>query len=287
MGASVVASDDNAPSGRSAQRPLPGAAGRRREPVAPALEHAPAHGTDLLDEPVRFGAANPALLALLRQLRLLARDSEGTFISLHRGQVVCDRDEIFQYVYFPLTARFAYECVLDDGRSIELASAGDDSFAGWPLITGGNSMPFRTTVSVAGMAFCCTASALSACLLAEPSLETRMLDCIHVLFAEISQRAACIKLHTVDQQVACCLLTLHDRSAYTTLDISAASLARALGVTDRSVRSALRRLVSDGIVASPRGAVSILDRARLEARSCECYRVLRSFYRHPQGDGTR
>lgn len=280
----MVASDDNARSGRGAQRPRPGAAGRKRESVDAAPQHASAHGTHLLDEPARFGAANPALPALLRQLHLLGRDSEGTFITLHRGQVVCDRDEDFHYVYFPLTARLAYECVLDHGRAIELASAGDDSFAGWPLITGGSSTLFRTTVSVAGIAFCCTASAFSACLLAEPSLETRMLDRIHVLFAEISQKAACVKFHTVDQQVACRLLTLHDRSADTTLDVSAATLARALGVTDRSVRSAVRRLADDGIVASPHGAVSILDRARLEARSCECYRVLRSFYRAPQSD---
>jgi CRP-like cAMP-binding protein len=273
----VATSDDKAPSWRDARASVRSSTGDRLNTTGSVSAPTPDHA--LVDEPARFGATNPALLALLRRLRLLARETEGTYVTLQRGQVVFDRHEICHHAYFPLTARFAYECVLNDGRSVELTTAGDDAFVGWPLLTGADSMPFRTTVSVSGTAFCCTASALGACLQAEPELETRLLDCVRGLLAELSQRAACIKLHTVDQQIACRLLTLHDQSADAAPMVSISSVARALGVTDRSVRAVLRDLADEGIVATHHGTVSTLDRSRLEARSCECYRLLRAFYR--------
>ena len=51
-----------------------------------------------------------------------------------------------------------------------------------------------------------------------------------------------------------------------------------LGARRASVTEALRPLQKAGVVRSHRGRIAILDRAALEARSCECYFIVRDEY---------
>jgi hypothetical protein len=55
-------------------------------------------------------------------------------------------------------------------------------------------------------------------------------------------------------------------------------LAAMLGARRASVTDALRPLQEEGLVKSHRGRIAILDGAGLEARSCECYFVVRDEY---------
>ncbi|HEY3598174.1 MAG TPA: hypothetical protein VGL08_11780 [Paraburkholderia sp.] len=228
---------------------------------------------------VRFADYDGVLNVLSRRLHLLERVDDFVCIDLQAGQVVCDCNETFHHVYFPLTARFAHECVLEDGRSIELVTIGRNGFAGWPVITRSGSMPFRTVVASSGTAFRCSETALLACLKEEPWVEARLLQYVELMFAEILQMAACARLHSIEQQVACRLLALADRCESDTVDTSAVTVARALGVTARSVRSALHALGATEIVTHDRSGVVIKKRAMLEQHSCECYRVLKALYR--------
>jgi CRP-like cAMP-binding protein len=247
---------------------------------------APAQMTHASEPPapgVRFADYDSVLTVLSRRLHLLERVDDFVCLDLHAGQVVCDCNEIFHHVYFPLTARFAHECILDDGRSIELATIGRNGFAGWPVITRSGSIPFRTIVTSSGTAFRCSEAALLACLKEEPWVEARMLQYIETMFAEMSQMAACARLHSIEQQVSCRLLSLADSNRSATVATSAVALARALGVTARSVRSALHMLGAARIVTHDRHGVTIQQREALEQRSCECYRVLRALYRSSDG----
>ena len=55
-------------------------------------------------------------------------------------------------------------------------------------------------------------------------------------------------------------------------------LALMLGARRASVTEALRPLQKEGLVRSHRGVITILDGAGMEARSCECYAVVRDEY---------
>jgi hypothetical protein len=228
---------------------------------------------------MRFGDYDSVLTQLSRRLHLLERVDDFVCIDLHAGQVVCDCNEVFHHVYFPLTARLAHECILDDGRSIELVTIGRSGFAGWPIVTHTGSMPFRTIVTASGTAFRCSEASLLACLKEEPWVEARMLHYVELVFAEMSQMAACTRLHSIEQQVACRLLTLADSCSALRIETSAVTLSRALGVTARSVRSALHAMGMAGVLSHDRHGVLIQQRAALEQRSCECYRVLKALYR--------
>ncbi len=237
------------------------------------------HASEPQTSGVRFADYDSVLTVLSRRLHLLERADDFVCIELQAGQVVCDCNEVFHHVYFPLTARFAHECILDDGRSIELVTIGRSGFAGWPVLTRSGSMPFRTVVTSSGTAFRCSEAALLACLKEEPWAEARMLHFVELIFAEMSQMAACARLHSIEQQVACRLLALADGCGADNMDASTVSIAGALGVTARSVRSALHALGAAGIVTHDRSGVVIEKRAALEQRSCKCYRVLKALHR--------
>jgi len=51
-----------------------------------------------------------------------------------------------------------------------------------------------------------------------------------------------------------------------------------LGVRRESVTASALKLQKAGLIQYRRGHISVLDRAGLEARSCECYWVVRQAY---------
>jgi Mn-dependent DtxR family transcriptional regulator len=62
-------------------------------------------------------------------------------------------------------------------------------------------------------------------------------------------------------------------------------IANMLGVRREGVTEAAGKLQADGLIEYSRGRITILDRARLEARVCECYAVVKKEYDRllPQG----
>ena len=51
-------------------------------------------------------------------------------------------------------------------------------------------------------------------------------------------------------------------------------IANMLGVRREGVTQAAGRLQEDGIIRYSRGTITVLDRPKLEARVCECYRLV-------------
>jgi hypothetical protein len=52
-------------------------------------------------------------------------------------------------------------------------------------------------------------------------------------------------------------------------------IANMLGVRREGVTASAGNLQEDGLIRYSRGRITILDRARLEKRVCECYAVVR------------
>jgi DNA-binding transcriptional regulator YhcF (GntR family) len=70
----------------------------------------------------------------------------------------------------------------------------------------------------------------------------------------------------------------HDRSAGDRFPLTHEFLAQMVGVNRSTVSLILRRLQQAGLIRSQRGAITVLDRAGLEAMSCECYGIIRRHF---------
>jgi CRP-like cAMP-binding protein len=79
----------------------------------------------------------------------------------------------------------------------------------------------------------------------------------------------------VDQQLCRWLLLSLDRLNSNKLNMTQELIANMLGVRREGVTDAAGKLQKLGVIEYRRGKITVLDRARLEALSCECYEVVK------------
>ncbi len=100
-----------------------------------------------------------------------------------------------------------------------------------------------------------------------------------LLGMQVSQTAACNRLHEIEQRLARWLLMAEDSAAAPTLNITHDFLATMLGTDRPSVTLAAGLLQKAGLIEYGRGSVRITNRSQLESFACECYAVIRDYTR--------
>jgi CRP-like cAMP-binding protein len=108
------------------------------------------------------------------------------------------------------------------------------------------------------------------------ALSGLLLRFTQAMLSQISQVAACNRVHTVEERLARWLLMTHDRAASDRLELTQEFLAMMLGCRRAGVTSAAITLQGVGVIHYSRGHITILDRPGLESYACECYRVVKA-----------
>jgi CRP-like cAMP-binding protein len=107
-------------------------------------------------------------------------------------------------------------------------------------------------------------------------------DCIQLysqgLIILMMQSTACMALHPVQERCCRWLLMTHDRVRRDEFQLSHEFLAMMLGSTRPTVTVVAGTLQKAGVIKYTHGHVTILDRDRLEAASCECYRTVKDHF---------
>jgi CRP-like cAMP-binding protein len=105
-----------------------------------------------------------------------------------------------------------------------------------------------------------------------------MLRYAQALMAQMTQTAVCNRHHTLDQQLCRWLLLSLDRLRGNDLRMTQELIANMLGVRREGVTTAALKLQKSGLIEYSRGLIHVLDRHGLEARTCECYSVVKREY---------
>jgi CRP-like cAMP-binding protein len=199
-------------------------------------------------------------------------------VELPLGQVLYESGGKLDHVYFPTTAIVSLLYVLKDGGSAEIAVVGFEGVVGISLFMGGQTTPSRAVVQSAGEGFRLTANLLlEEFNLAGPVLHL-LLRYTQALITQMSQTAVCNRHHSLDQQLCRWLLLSLDRLHSNELVMTQALIANMLGVRREGVTEAAGRLDKAGLIRYHRGRITVLDRAQLEQRTCECYAVVKKEY---------
>jgi CRP-like cAMP-binding protein len=98
------------------------------------------------------------------------------------------------------------------------------------------------------------------------------------LITQMAQTAVCNRHHNLDQQLCRWLLLSLDRLPSNHLVMTQELIAKMLRVRREGVTEALGRLHKAGLIDYHRGHITVLDRAGLEKRTCECYGVVKKEY---------
>jgi CRP-like cAMP-binding protein len=146
---------------------------------------------------------------------------------------------------------------------------------GVSLFMGGETTPNRAVVQSACKAYRLPASVLKAHFAEGGAVQLILLKFTQALITQISQTAVCNLHHSVDEQLCRWLLLSLDRLTNNQLQMTQELIANMLGVRRQGVTESAGKLEREGLIRYSRGLITVLDRAGLEKRACECYSVVR------------
>ena len=232
----------------------------------------------MADTPSASAKQNP------RQNHLLAALPESDYarllpdlelVPLPLGWAVYEAGGKLGYLYFPTTGIVSLLYVMEDGASAEIAVTGNDGLVGIALFMGGESTPSRAVVQSAGYGYRLKAAVLKREFKQGGQLQYLALRYTQALITQMAQTAVCNRHHSVEQQLCRWLLLSLDRLPSNELSMTQELIANMLGVRREGVTEAAGHLQEAGLIHYSRGHITVLDRAKLEKRVCECYAVVK------------
>ena len=182
--------------------------------------------------------------------------------------------EHIQHVYFPGGGFCSIVTVLENGSMVEVATVGREGMVGVTAALDGS--PASSATMVQGETDTCyrmTADAFRREMGRRGAFYELLTRYSQALTGFIMQSTACNAVHSIEQRLARWLLMAQDRMGTDEFPLTQEFVAMMLGATRPTVTVVAGSLQKAGLITYYRGRVKILNRAELEAASCECYRA--------------
>ena len=196
-------------------------------------------------------------------------------VPLALGEVLSESDSRMRHVFFPVDCIVSLLYVMADGASAEIALVGNEGIIGVSLFMGGETTPSRAVVQSAGHAYRLSGKVLKEEFHRAAAMQHLLLRYTQALLTQMAQTAVCNRHHSLDQQLCRWLLLSLDRLASNELVMTQELIANMLGVRREGVTEAAGKLQQAELIHYSRGRITVIDRVGLEARTCECYAVVK------------
>ncbi|HEU4509338.1 MAG TPA: Crp/Fnr family transcriptional regulator [Pyrinomonadaceae bacterium] len=204
---------------------------------------------------------------------------ENMFVE-HR-QVLVEFDSPIEYVYFLETAVTSTIVHTPHGETLEVGIMGAEGFVGLSLLYGVKRSNGTVVVQMPGRAQRMkTADFVQ-------HVKVRGGPCLDLLLryanffqVMVQQHAACNAAHRVDERMCRWILLTQDRASDEAFPLTHEYLSLMLGTRRATVSSIAHDLKEQGIIAYTRGKMRVTNRERLEACSCDCYRLIKEQMSH-------
>jgi CRP-like cAMP-binding protein len=195
-------------------------------------------------------------------------------IVFRANEIVFRPGEPTRYLYFPEDTVISLLSIMEDARSAEVSLTGSEGALDVGGILGLETHCYAAQVEIPGSALRSETKAFRVEFERSGPLQARYLKYMSHLLLQISQTAACNRLHRVRQRLARHLLMIQDRVRRDEFPMTHETLSLVLG-TPRSVVSFAAELLHRlGAIDYARGKVIIHSREKLESESCECYAMV-------------
>lgn len=207
-------------------------------------------------------------------------DIEGDLqqVDLPLGACLHETGSVPRHVYFPTTAIVSLVSEMRDGSSAEVAVIGSEGVVGVCTCMGSVCAHNTAVVQAAGGAWRMPVPSFVQQTWRSADLMRPVLRYGQALMLHVSQTSACNRHHGLEQRLCRWLLSMLDRQPDREVLVTQERIAAMLGVRREGVTTAAFKLQKEGLIRYARGHVQVLDRAGLEARSCECHAVIRAAY---------
>ena len=197
-------------------------------------------------------------------------------VSLVLGDVLYKPGAAIKYVYFPNNSIISLISELSQSSWLEVGMVGNEGMAGLAVFMGVNSSSTRALVQGSGTAMRMSSAAVRTEANLLGNLHHLLHRYSHSLLNHVSQSSACNRFHFVDARLARWLLMTNDRLAAKEFPLTQEFLSSMLGVRREGVSKAAGALQAGKLIRYSRGVITILNRRGLEAKSCQCYAIIKA-----------
>jgi CRP-like cAMP-binding protein len=192
-------------------------------------------------------------------------------VALNGGEDLNFVGDTPEFVYFPEGAVVSHLHVLSDGGTIEADMVGREGMTGLSAIFNSHPPDHWTQVCIPGSALRVRAGVMRQEFALCGAVQQSLLSYAAARLAQVSQRAACNGLHSVEQRLCSWLLMMHDRAGVDRLPLTHERISRHIGARRAGITELATALRARGHISYSRGLIRIVDRKGLEACACECY----------------
>jgi CRP-like cAMP-binding protein len=204
--------------------------------------------------------------------------SRGQYVNFEQDEIIYRQGGPTSHVYFPKCGCCCHVVTLDEGHRVETTTIGNEGMLGFHLAFGLDWSPLAAVALVPGESLRVPTAAFL-----ETMKEGEVLGKLIRRYAAYcirfeSQILACNSRHSVKQRACRRLLTAHDRVGNVDFSLTQELLGEMLGVRRQAVAAVAGTLQDAGVITYRRGVITILNRQRLEAASCECYKIIQTAY---------
>jgi CRP-like cAMP-binding protein len=197
-------------------------------------------------------------------------------VHLRPGDILVEPGAPFPHVYFPQSGVVSLVALFEGGGAVEVGTVGWEGMAGIPVYLGVETSAYRVIMQVEGKVRRMPAEEFQRAVAEIPGWDAAVADYVDAYLMQVSQTAACNRMHDLAQRAARWLLITHDRVASDSFALTHEFLAIMLGVRRAGVSEAAAELQRKGAIRYSRGRVTVTDRAILMREACECYAAVRA-----------
>jgi CRP-like cAMP-binding protein len=221
-------------------------------------------------------ASRNRLLAALREADYERLRPHLEAVRLPYRRVLYQANKRIECVYFLESGVASLVNTMRNGDACEVGTIGNEGIVGLPVVWGDTMAPTSVYMQVPGAGLRMDGGVFWDALTTSESMRTSMLHYAHAFFNLVAQSAACPNFHSLEQRCCRWLLMTRDRMDSDDFLLTHVFLAMMLGVRRAGVTVVANALQKHGLIRYKYGHISILDRAELKRRSCECYAVTKS-----------
>jgi CRP-like cAMP-binding protein len=196
-------------------------------------------------------------------------------VPLSVGDILYHPGDAIAFVYFPVTCVISMMTEMKNGTTIEIATIGNEGMLGIAAYLGIDVAVSKAIVQVDGEVLRMKAEELKREVKREDRLDILLRRYTHALLTQIARSGGCNSLHSVEERYARWLLMMHDRTNVDVFAFTQEFLSEMLGVSRPRVNIVAGTLEKAGLVKHARKRITVLNWEKLEASSCDCYRVIK------------
>jgi CRP-like cAMP-binding protein len=199
-------------------------------------------------------------------------------LDLPLGTGLFTAQQIPRYAYFITSGLASVVVTTRAGETVEVGIIGREGIVGGMHVLGPAATPTDSMMQIAGSGLRIPLTDLRELFHSSEEIRRRILEMAQEQTASLSQIAGCNRLHEAEPRLARWLLMALDRIQSDVLNFTQEFLANMVGAQRTTVTVIAGELQRRGLIQYSRGKVRALDRAGLEAASCDCYRVIHELY---------